>query len=167
MTAMSALCKIRFPTENFFKFSPYCVLPRHSHIMEHAMMGILFIEFHDLHLHLDPVLDSVYIAGSCRFRFHFFFGRYFAVPLTHPLFDPSASYIAIPLYMAHPFPPPAAVAVAAAPAASPPQAPSISFSEEEDSLEVTSSSSSSSTPGGDYTLADAGMANGFLSSESI
>ena len=90
MTAMSALCKIRFPAENFFKFSPYCVLPRHSQIMEHTATGVLFIEFHDLHLHLDPVLDSVYIAGSCRFRFYFFFGRDFVVPLTHPLFDPFA-----------------------------------------------------------------------------
>ena len=82
------------------------------------MMGVLFLEFPDLHFHLDLVLDSAYIASTCRFRFYFFFHRDFAVPLTYPLFDPSAPYIAILLYMAHPFPP---LAVApAAPPASPP-----------------------------------------------
>ena len=109
------------------KFSPYCVLPRHSQIMENAAMGILFIKFPDLHLHLDPILDSVYIAGSCYFHFYFFFSRDFVIPLTHPLFDPTAPYIAIPIYMAHPFPPPAA-APATSPVASPQQVPSISLS---------------------------------------
>ena len=121
MTAMSDLCRIRFPTENFFKFSPYCVLPRHSQIMEHAATGVLFLEFPNPHFHLDPVLDTVYIAGSCCFRFYFFFHRDFVVPLTHPLFDPSAPYIAIPIYMAHPFLTLAAAAAPAAPLASPPQ----------------------------------------------
>ena len=93
--------------------------------------------------------------------------------LTQPLFDPSAPYIAIPLYMAHPFPPPAATAVAAAaaliaPPASPPQqVPSISLSDDDDSSETMSSSSSSSAPSDGYAPADTNMANGFLSSESI
>ena len=137
--------------------------------MANATMGILFIEFPDLHIHLDPFIDSMYIIGSCRFRLYFFFHCDFAVPLTHPLFDPSPPYIAIPLYMAHPFPPPptTAVPVAAPLASSPQQIPSISLSEEEDPSKATSSSSSSSTPSSGYAPADADMANGFLSLESI
>ena len=78
--------------------------------MENAATGTLFIEFPDLHFHLDAVIDSVYVAGSCQFHFYFFFHRDFAIPLTHSLFDPFTPYIAILLYMAHPFPPPPAVA---------------------------------------------------------
>ena len=170
MTTMSDLRRIRIPTKNFLKFSPYYVLPHHSQIMENVATGVLFIEFPNLHFHLHPFMDSGYIAGSCRFHFYFFFNRDFVVPLTHPLFNPTAPYIAIPIYMAHPFPPPVAAvaaAPAASPAASPQQVPSISFSEEEDLSEVVSSSSSSSAPGIDYAPADANMANGFLSSESI
>ena len=112
-------------------------------------MGVLFLEFPDLHFHLDPVLDSVYIASSCRSRFYFFILRGFTVLLTHPLFNPSVLYIAIPLYMAHPFPPPATTAVApATPLASPPQqVPSISLDDDNGLSEATSSSSSSSAPG--------------------
>ena len=137
--------------------------------MANAATSILFIEFPDLHIDLDPFIDYVYISGSCWFRLYFFFCRDFAVPLTHPLFDPSAPYIAIPLYMAHSFPPPPTTAVpAAAPTASPSQqVPSITPSKEEDSSEATSSSSSSSAPGGGFTPTDAGMVDGFLSSESI
>ena len=169
MTAMSDLRRIRFSTENFFKFSPYCVFLHHSQIMENTATGILFIEFPDLDIHLDPFIDFVYIsAGSCRFRFYFFFRRDFAALLIHPLFDPSAPYIAIPPYMAHPFSPPPVAAAPVVPPASPPQqAPYILFSEEADPSEATSSSSSSFAPGVDYTPADASMANGFLSSESI
>ena len=115
MTAMSDLCRIRFPTENFFKFLPYCVLPYHSQIMENVTTGVLFVEFPELHFHLDPIIDSVYITSGCHFHFYFFFSRNFVVPLSHPLFDPTTPYIAIPIYVAHPFPPPAA---AAAPATS-------------------------------------------------
>ena len=131
-------------------------------------MRILFIEFLDLHFHMDPVIDSVYIAGSCRFCFYFFFHRDFAVPLTHPLFDPTAPYIAIPLYMAHLFPssPTLAPALIAPPVSLPQQVPSISVSVEDDPSEATSSSSST-VPGDDYASADASMANGFLSLESI
>ena len=136
--------------------------------MEHAAIGVLFIEFPDLHFHLDLILDSVHIAGSCHFRFYFFFHRDFIVPLTHPLFDPSTPYIAIPLYIAHPFPPPAAATAPVAPPTSPlQQVPSISLSDNDDPSEATSSSSSSSAPGDGYAPADASMANGFLSSEPI
>ena len=82
MTTMSDLCRIRFPTKNFFKFSPYCVLPCHSQIMEHAVTGVLFLEFLDLHFHLDPVLDSVYIVGSCCFHFY---SSYAETLLSHSL----------------------------------------------------------------------------------
>ena len=141
--------------------------------MANAATGVLFIEFPDLHIHLDPFIDSIYISGSCRFRLYFFFRCDSAVPLTRPLFDPSAPYVVIPLYMAHPFtPPPAAAAAAAVPAAAPPaspphQVPSISLSEEEDPSEATSSSSSSFALGSGYTPANADMANGFLSSKSV
>ena len=93
----------------------------------------------------------------------------FAVPLTHPLFDPTAPYITIPLYMAHPFPPPVAATTAApvVPPTSPPQqVPSISHSDEDDPLEATSSSSST-VPSDGYAPANASMAYGFLSSDSI
>ena len=134
--------------------------------MANAATGVLFIEFSKLHIHLDPFIDFVYISGSCHFRLYFFFRRHFVVPLTHPLFDPAAPYIVIPLYVAHPFPP--SLAAPAAPPASPPQqVPSISLSEEEDPSEDTSSSSSSSAPNSGYAPVNAGMVNGFLSSESI
>ena len=169
---MTDLCRIRFPTENFFKFSRYYVLPHHSQTMENAVTSVLFLEFPDLHFHLNPVLDSVYITGSYRFRFYFFFSIDFAIPLSHPLFDPTIPYVAISIYVAHPFSPPAAAAAVAVapvspPAASPQQAPSMSFSEEEDPSKVASSSSSSFAPSSGYALADAGIANGFLSSKSI
>ena len=108
--------------------------------MDRAAIRVLFIEFPELYFHIDPYLDSVYTSGNCRFHFYFFLLQDFDVPLAHPQFDPSAPYIAIPLYMAHPFPPPAAAA--AAPAvplvappvrASPPQVvPSLFLDEEED-----------------------------------
>ena len=139
--------------------------------MEHAVTGVLFLKFPDLHFHLEHVLDFVYIAGSCRFRFYFFFHRDFAVPLTHPMFDPSAPYITIPLYLEHPFPPPTVVAAPTALLMSPlEQVPSISLDDDDgddDPSEATSSSSSSSTSSDGYAPVDANMANGFLSLESI
>ena len=130
--------------------------------MANAATGILFIEFPELHIHLDPFLDLVYILGSFHFRLYFFFCCDFAIPL----------------YMAHPFPPlptaaapaaPVAPAPAVASLASPPQqVSSISLSEEEDSFEATSSSFSlSSAPDYGYAPTDASIANEFLSSESI
>ena len=107
------------PTENFMD-SHSTFMPRHSQTIEQAATSALFLKFPDLHFHVDPALDSVYIATTCRFRFYFFFCRDFAVPLTHPLFDPSAPFIVMPLYMAYPFPPLAAAAAPATLPASPP-----------------------------------------------
>ena len=123
---------------------------------------ILFIEFPDLQLHIDPVIDSVYIIDSCNFRLYFFFCRDFFVSLSHPLFHPATLFLAIPLHMAHPAPPPAP------PTAIPPTSPSHvvpSFSlDDEDPSE--SSSGLSSGPNDNYTPAEPHMANGFLSSAS-
>ena len=136
--------------------------------MEQVVTEALFLEFIDLHFHLDPALDPIYLAGTCCFHFYFFFRRDFAVPLTHPLFDSTAPYITIPIYMAHPFPTLATAVAPAAPLASPPQqVPFISLDDDDDPSEAMSSSSSSSAPGNGYALVDASMANGFLSSESI
>ena len=93
--------------------------PHHSQTMDQVVMAILFIEFLDLQFHIDPMIDSVYITGTCcldsmyitgtcRFHLYFVFHRDFVVPLSHPLFDPAAPFIAILLYMAHLIPPPAA-----------------------------------------------------------
>ena len=133
-----------------------------------AVMAILFNEFPELQFHLDPVLDSVYITGTCHFCLYFFFHRDFAIPLSHPLFDPATAFIAIPLHMAHPVasaaaPPPAAPM---SPPASPPQVVS-SLSAESCPLEEAASSSLSSAPGDDYVPTDPSMVNGFLSSKSI
>ena len=103
------------------------------------------------------VVDSAFISSATEIL----------LSHTHPLFDPSAPYIAIPLYMAHPFPPPVAATPITPPASPPQQVPFISLSGDDDLSEATSSSSSSSAPGGGYAPADTGMTNGFLSSESI
>ena len=136
----------------------------HSQTMDMAATTILFIKFLELQFNLDLVIDSVYITDTYHFRLYFFFRRDFVVPLSHPLFDPAAPFIAIPLHMAHP------VALAATPPqaapASPPQVvPSLSF--ESDPSEEVASSSLSSAPGDDYVPAYPSMVNGFLSSESI
>ena len=71
-------------TENFFKFSPYFMYPRHSQTVMMDMTAVLFIEFSDLQFHFDPMFDSLYITGACCFRLYFFGRRDFAVPLFHP-----------------------------------------------------------------------------------
>ena len=91
--------------------------PRHSQTMDQAATTILFIEFPDLQFHVNPVIDYVYITGTCHFHLYFFFHTDFSIPLSHPLFDPAAPFIAIPLYMAHPVPP------LATPAVTPPVSP--------------------------------------------
>ena len=126
-------------------------------------MGILFIEFPDLQFHIGPMIDSVYITGTCSFRLYFFFCRDFAVPLSYPLFDPAAPFIAISLHMAHPAPPPVAPAVTP-PASSPQVVLSLSLDDEDPSKASVSSSSSSSGPSDDCTLVEFGIASGFLSS---
>ena len=113
------------------------------------------------------MFDSLYMSGTCCFHFYFFFHKDFAVPLFHPLFDPTTPYIAITLHIAHPSPPPAAPV--ATPLASPHHVvPSLSFNDDSDPSEVVGSSpSSSSSSGVDYTPVELGMANGFLSPEPM
>ena len=125
----------------------------------------LFIELPNLQTHYDPLLDSMYILGTCCFRLYMFSYKDFAVPLHHPMFDPSAPYIAIPLHMAQ-------LALAPAPAPVPPPAPAsppphVLISSDCDPFEEAASSPSSSGSDGDsYAPASASMANGFLSSKS-
>ena len=146
----------------------------HSQTMDQVTTRVLFIEFPELYFHIDLYLDSIYISGICRFRFYFFFYRDFVVPLTHPQFDLSTPYIAIPLYMAHLFPPPTAVAAPAIPPAapsiptSPPQVvPSLSHDDEENPSEASASPHDSSLgPSDSYTPAEPGMVNRFLLSAS-
>ena len=128
----------------------------HSWAMDMAVMAILFIELLELQFHLDPMIESVYIIGTCHFCLHFFFRRDFAVPLSHPLFDPAVPFIAIPLHLAHP------AALTIPPPPSPPQI--VPFS---DYNPLEAVDSSSSTPDDGYTPADLGIANGYLSLESI
>ena len=75
--------------------------------MDQAVMGILFIEFPDLQFYIDQVINFVYIIRACRFHLYFFFHKGFVVILFHPLFDPTAPFVAIPLYIMQPTPPPA------------------------------------------------------------
>ena len=69
--------------------------------MDQAVTTFLFIEFPDLEFHIDPVIDSVYIICTYRFRLYFFFRKDFGVPLSHPLFDLVAPFTAIPHYTGH------------------------------------------------------------------
>ena len=129
--------------------------PCHSQTMDWAVIAILFIKFPNLQFHIDPVIDSVYITGTCHFRLYFFFCKDFGVPLSHPLFDPAAPFIVIQqhqqlhhsLYHLSQFP--------------------LSLDDDDPSEALDSSSASSSGPDDSYALVDPGMANGFLSSESM
>ena len=114
----------------------------HSQTMDMAATAILFLKFLELQLHLDSVIDSLYITGTCHFCLYFFFHRDFTVPLSHLLFDPAAPFIAIPLHMTHPAASPAAPPVLRP--ASPPQVVP-SLSSDGDPLETVDSSSSSSS----------------------
>ena len=130
-------------------------------------MAILFIEVPDIELHYDPMFNSLYIVGSCRFWLYFFSHRDFTIPFLHPAFDPSVPYFAMPLHVSHPAPPPppptAPVAPVATPPASPPQVVlDIPLNSESNPFEATYSHSSSSGLDADYTPAGPGMANGYL-----
>ena len=125
------------------------------------MTIVLFLEFPDVQLHYDPMFNSLYIIGSCRFCLYFFGRRDFSIPLFHPAFDPSVPYFSIPLHVAHHAPP---LAPAASPPTSPAQVvPDPSLGSDSDPSEATNSPSSSSGPDADYTLAEPGMANSFMS----
>ena len=109
------------------------------------------------------MFDSLYIIGAYHFRLYFFARRDFAVTLFHPLFDPTAPYIAISLQVAHPGPP----AAQPAPTSPPQVVPSLSLNDDEEPSEAsTSFRGSSSGPSNSYTLAKLGTMNGFFSSTS-
>ena len=132
--------------------------PRYSQTIDMAVTTILFIEFLKLQFHLDPVIDSVYIIGTCHFHLYFFFCM---VPLSHPLFDPTIPFIAILVHMAH------LVASPVPPPTSPPQVvASLSPDDDDPSEAADSSSNSFSGPRDGYAPAEPGMANRFLSSKS-
>ena len=146
------------PTENFFKFSPCFTFPRHSQTLVMEAMTVLFIELPEMQLHYDPMFDSLYIVGSCRFRLYLFSHQDFGIPLFHPTFDPLVPYFAMPLYVAHPTPPPPPTApttptapVATPPTSPPPVVPDIPLSLESDPSEASDSPSSSFGPDADYT----------------
>ena len=162
---MLVQCSYWNPTENFIN-SHLTVCPLHSQTMDQAVMGILFIEFPDLHFHIEPVIDSIYIIGTCHFHLYFYFSKNFAVPHFHHLFDLAAPFIAIPLHMAQPAPPPEPLATT--PPTLPSQVvPSLSLDDDDDPLKASASSPSSSTiPSDNYTRAELDMANRFLSSAS-
>ena len=89
--------------------------------MDMAAIVVLFAELPELQLHLDPVLDSIYITATCCVRLYIFFHRDFAVPLFNPLFDLVTPFLAILLHMDHTAAPPTTPT-------SPPQVvPSLSF----------------------------------------
>ena len=141
------------PTENFLKFSSYCVCPRHSQTMDMVATAILFAELPKLQFHFNLVIDSLYIIATCCFHLYFFFHRDFVVALFSPLFDPTAPFLAIPLYMAHPAAPPISL---------PQLVPSLS--PHSDPSQIANSSPLFSAPDDNYAPADPGMANGFRSS---
>ena len=60
------------PTENFFKFSLCFMFLRHSQTLAMDVTAILFFKIPGMQLHYDPMFDSLYIVGSCRFIFTFF-----------------------------------------------------------------------------------------------
>ena len=86
MNAMSVYYNYRNPTDNLFKFLLYFMYLRHSQTAAMDATALLFIEFLDLQVHYDPIFGSLYITGTCRFRFYFFALIDFAVPLFHPQF---------------------------------------------------------------------------------
>ena len=155
------------PTENFLKFSPHQICPHHSQTLEMVATIIIFTELPEWHLHYDPILDSLYITATCCFRLYIFFFHDFIVPLFSPSFDPTAPFLAMPIYMAHPAAPPAA-ALASLPASTPQVVPSFPFeSDPSEELASSSPSTSPSTSAVEYALTDLAMVNGFLSSESV
>ena len=128
------------------------------------MTIVFYAEVPEWQCHYDLALDSLYLMAITWFRFYVFFRRAFAVLLYNPLFDPTTLYLVVPLYMAHldPIPPHQAY-----PPPPPPQHAHQGSSESHPVELMDLSSSSSGALDDDYAPADSGMANGFLSSESV
>ena len=129
--------------------------------MDIAATIILFVEMPELQWHYNHVIDSLYMTATCQLCLYIFFHRDFVVPLFSPLFDPASPFLAILLYIAHPIPP------SVAPPTTPPQLAHPTSFENDPSEMVDSFSSSSSALDNNCAPIDSGMANRFLSSESI
>ena len=65
---------------------------------------IFFIEVPEWHWHYDQLMGSLYLTATSRVCLYIFFQRAFVVPIFSPLFDPSARFLGVPLYMTHPNP---------------------------------------------------------------
>ena len=129
--------------------------------MDIAATIILFVEMPELQWHYNHVIDSLYLTATYQLCLYIFFHRDFVVPLFSPLFDLVSPFLAIPLYITHPIPP------SVAPPATPPQLAHPASFENDPSEMVDSFSSSSSAFDDNCALAVSGMANKFLSSESV
>ena len=111
-------------------------------------------------------MDFLYLIATTHIRLYMFFQCVFVVPIFSPLFDPTASFEWIPLYIARPdlMPPhmahPDDVVL--------PQAALLESSKSDQPEMSASSSSSSFSPADDYALGDpksaSFMANGFFAS---
>ena len=124
--------------------------PCHSQIMAMAAI-VFFAEVPEQQRHYDPVLDSLYLMASSRFRLYLFFQRSFAVSILCPFFNPEAPFDGIPLYMVYP-------------EAAPTQ-PSPPASMEFDSIEASSSFSSAPSSGGSGHLLSGPRTSGILAND--
>ena len=128
---------------------------------------VFFAEVPEWHWHYDSFMNSLYLTITSPVCLYIFFQWAFAAPVFSPLFDPTAPFLGVPLYMAHPDPVPTHHAQ---PPTVPPHSIQSESSESDPSESMDSSSSSSSAPGDGHAPAAAGsrgiIPNGFLSSES-
>ena len=94
-----------------------CILVRESenshpiiclcHSQTTVMVAIVFFtEVPEWQWHYDHVLDSLYLTTTSRVCLYRFFQRAFATPIFSPFFDPTAQFLGVSLYMAHPDPVP-------------------------------------------------------------
>ena len=112
--------------------------PCHSHMVVMAVMAF-FTKIPKWQWHYDAALDSLYLTATSHVRLYIFFQRTFVVPIFSPLFDPTALFGGIPLYMAHSIAMPAHMAQ---PIVAPPSPP------KSDPSEMSTSSSSFQLSGG-------------------
>ena len=156
MITMSLCNSLGNPTKNF----RILTLPCHSQMT--AMTVIMFFaEMPKWHQHYDHVLDPLYLTTTSHVCLYTFFQCAFVVPIFSPLFNPTAPFQGVLLYMAHHaiMPPHMAQPVAVHHQHVPPSP----FKNDPSGI---SASSSSSDPSGGYSpngLGSAGiLENGFL-----